>query len=805
MKGESPVAAGLVARERRLSMSDTSIVQPDHTVNGHLENGEAPKARVFTVHTRPRKATNAESMPHTGATALEALDAALTYDGYGIDDQPLVYWNKRYPLACADVDFHGPQKIDSWSLFAAFNYVYPQPLRLWRSHGGGVKAVFIDADRMTAEEAAGLYCYGLRHGGYASGCTGMEVKWETFLPWYRRGELTCGEIQAQDFAFADPGDSDALRELTSSLPTEGANEEAGEQWREENNRNLGQRFPHTECPIDPCEGSHNDPVVVYEDGVFCFRCGRLTPYTALIKGVVRKRSLVRQAAWSWVPWDQAQHYLRHEGVPDKIAPLVYRAAIKWLHCKAKDDEATRATHEHKLKMVFNRQGSSAGLVLVEGNQWVNANDMKEPVGAKLEKRINALPQLCYFKPKTKNTPAKFVADKDGAESAKLFEGKAIENLGWYTLTRLFGVHMWAPRELEADERILVVVPGDPPFKPQHKGWTLARAENHFREQFPGINLDYLRLALFAKGFTQRDFTEPPRVYATGQSGSGKTHTWLLAAEIGMCGALEIKLGNNAEWFAQSVVTAASGSDMAYIDEVMKGSQEQRKMLIGYVLSLHKGMAYHKMQAGGAHQPALPAILLADIDVDTDYGADVQTARRTVRVHLGAGAVGKNWIESCGGSIVGWRKRGLFGENAKAADVFLADVIERLRSFDDTTFETAAKKNLKFNRLSEPTADHDPDADLRALYAAWDAAEKHKPEKEDTNFRGPGWVVLHWDCDWEHPVIVALRTLLKNDWDDLQVIHGAQWGQIIPNKTGLVARVKHHRRQVGLRFMVGPPA
>jgi hypothetical protein len=242
--------------------------------------------------------------------------------------------------------------------------------------------------------------------------------------------------------------------------------------------------------------------------------------------------------------------------------------------------------------------------------------------------------------------------------------------------------------------------------------------------------------------------------------------------------------------------------MAYIDEVMKGSEELKKLLIGYVLSLHRDMGYHKMQSGGAHLPVIPAILLCDTDVEADYRADVQTARRTVRVDLGAGAVGKDWRKTCGGSVVGWRKRG-YGFNAIAADIFLADVICQMRKeFHNKTFEEAAA-SLGFQTLSQPTADYDPDADLRALYYAWDAAEKYQPEAEDTNFRGAGWVVLHRAHDSHHPVIAALEVLLKNNWEDHQVINGAQWGEIIPERTGLTVKFKQRCNRVGLRFTVEP--
>jgi hypothetical protein len=794
-------------------MLDESIIStPDHVVNGRIP-AETPKARVFTVHTRPRRATNAESMPHTGATPLEALDAAVRYGGYADDDQPVAYWGKDDPLSVCDIDFHGTEKFDPRNLCQAWD-LEPSPLRLWLSHRGGVKAVFGAIGNLTADEAAALYGWAFMQR-FGSGCTDLEVMHRTALPGYRRGGLSCGEVIGRNFG---TDGSDALRRLIGSALSDDANNEAREEWLEEEGRELGMAYPHEQCPIEPGPNSRGGkPVMLYEDAVHCFRCaakgvvhpgcrsaGRV-PYYVLTGGVERKRSVVGSATWNWLPWTQVRHYLQHEGVPDKIAPDVYRAALKAVHFRADDEEPTRALQQHKLDMVFWRNGSSPDLVLVEGGVWVNASEMGTPVGRGLDKRIKGLPQLRWLKPGKGNKLVE-AANGEGPEAGRLIDGQAIGGLGWVPVTPLHGVDMWEGRDHD-DDRIRVVIPGDPPFQRRRlEHETLNDAQVFIESFFPGVNFDYLRLCIYAKAFAQLFPTEPPIIYAIGQSGSGKTHTWLLAAEIALCKAMEIKLNERDERFAQNVANAAHGSDMAFIDELTKCGPALRERIIGIVLGLRKGMPYHRPFVGPKTIPAIPALLLADTAVHPAYRQDVQTARRTILVDLEAGAVGqRDWVESSEGGVEGWRKRRP-GITDWAADVFLSDAMERLKATDKygalicSTFADAAR-TLGFKRLCDPTEDFEPNADLKELYALWVAAPK---SEGDTVFKGGPWVFVNEDFDGQTPIHKLLTTMLgRPPWNDLQVLTGAQWGQIIKDKPGL--RIRPHRRgqRFGIRFMDGP--
>src|SRR4051812_21415957 len=47
---------------------------------------------------------------------------------------------------------------------------------------------------------------------------------------------------------------------------------AVDEWLVAHGLERGHRYPHGYCPIDPHAGSHGDPLIVLDGGVFCFHC-----------------------------------------------------------------------------------------------------------------------------------------------------------------------------------------------------------------------------------------------------------------------------------------------------------------------------------------------------------------------------------------------------------------------------------------------------------------------------------------------------------------------------------------------------
>src|SRR5262249_20104377 len=85
-------------------------------------------------------------------------------------------------------------------------------------------------------------------------------------------------------------------------------------------------------------------------------------------------------------------------------------------------------------------------------------------------------------------------------------------------------------------RIYVPLPSRMPFTylPEELR-DMKAAEAILTSSFPTINLQLLRLLLVAAGFAQRDDSPyPPMVFLTGLTGSGKTATAYVAAEVLGC-------------------------------------------------------------------------------------------------------------------------------------------------------------------------------------------------------------------------------------------------------------------------------
>src|SRR5262249_9042610 len=109
--------------------------------------------------------------------------------------------------------------------------------------------------------------------------------------------------------------------------------------------------------------------------------------------------------------------------------------------------------------------------------------------------------------------------------------------GYPAITPIRGVDIAAAVRTDEcgreDGRICALGPANPPFG-KSGDMPFEEAAGHLRKQFPGVNVNAVMLLIAAKGVIQRgDFGEIPQVFIVGQSGSGKSKTATLAAEL--CG------------------------------------------------------------------------------------------------------------------------------------------------------------------------------------------------------------------------------------------------------------------------------
>lgn len=745
---------------------------------------------------------------------LEAFDNALKCREYWHTAEPIIYWEGTEELAVGEIDFHGERKYEGTAEGALYSEITPPPKRLWLTHGGGVKTIHTREGIFSADEMAALWCYSFLQTKAACGNTGAEVAANCYNPEYDRGEIKCRDVVEWEHGTK----TDSLDGLLGRQKN--IEEYVRDNWLEEEGLEIDRKYDHSRCPIDPERGSHGEPVFVGEGGITCHSCEAhgfaygwmkkpgFVPYTLLVDPhrVSRSKNLLWTMARKFCHWQHAKHVLRHLQIPDTLAQLVYRAALKKLHLVniKGDDAEAKLKREQAEKKIESAVGSDVKMVRLDRGMWVDSEDMSTPIDRGLNDQLIALPATTYYDDKGKLKKRSSVFGRMQGESDLTAEG-------YPGLHMVNGVDMWAKTRIEhmdEDGKIRVIIPANPPFRYTEKP-DIEKAEDWIRKQFPGIDLNYLRLALYAKAFAQRGLVEPPMVYVWGQSGSGKTISWELAGEIGLSPPEMVKLSTDTERFKQKVASAFDRSDLVIIDEIAKDPRLYA-IMSNLILSIKLGERYHHMYVGSRRMSRTAALLFADTTLAKPFAEDVQLRRRTVGVNLGGGRVGKlDWKFSClTKNVRGWRASAL---NTAHADAFLSDVINKVHEF--FTFEEAAH-DLGYSTLDKMTADYDPNVDLVALFKA--VCEDTRPitKERKERWKGKGWCVFHLETDKSIPVAKAWRACVGDCLDkedpDIQRVSGAQWSEILKAKaekegfdcSEIVFEYSPHGREVGIRFRQG---
>jgi hypothetical protein len=751
---------------------------------------------------------------HADTNPLKALEALLAIKDYP-KPEPVIEWSDQMALCLVDVDWHGEEKPDRYTLRQAVQRLAPAPDYWWISHGGGLKLVYEARWPLDADELAALVVLMLQLECIRPRWTGIETATRTRHPRYQRGTDRAGEIW---WGRSDLDANDVRRRLLGNARGDVDSleeQEAAAEWLEENGWAQGRRYPHNLCPIAPEHQADRDPVVVFDGIIYCHACaGRERCFRGMKKpGIVPVSFLMdrptshgvgrplRNAVRGMAHWAHARHLLYAEtGATGAHVEKVYRALLKLWHLGLVRKDSKQA---EAILQLIDRVFWNSPIVRAEGG-WVHADDLATPASKDgLALLVKSLPAV------------QTVGPRGGIEASShklgMFLGAFdLTKQGYPPIQPLRGMDLADSARLETG-RVYAVVPADPPFvyRPADKR-DVDKAESVLTESFPGVRLDVLRLLIAAKGIIQRgDCTEPPKVFLLGQSGAAKTAHALLAAEL-CCDRVERgEFSANRERLLQNYADLSRAASFVLFDEIDKADIPNRDLVAG-VLTLVKDKTYHQLYQGTRRiaQPAV--VLLADTRLPDVLVKDVQAARRIVLVDLGAGLNAKHrdgkpldWRKTCGtGSIEGWR-RGFFGiDHCDATDCIVSDVMDRFFRDPSLTFTEIAHQ-LGFNFLSEQAVEGiDAHAAKRALYSAACKA----PDYQDGSFKGRGWKMF--DPHKETPLAVAFREALDNpaavgDQKQWQELTGAQWGNVL-GCPGVEFDIHKHGRRIGLRFRLGDP-
>jgi hypothetical protein len=399
---------------------------------------------------------------------------------------------------------------------------------------------------------------------------------------------------------------------------------------------IGGRYDHTHCPIDPCPSSGQDPVAVYDDRIVCFRCqgqGRSTKGSA--PGVFRFTSgggvWQKLCAWAKVPVHRG--HLRH--VLEVILPHVSASIRREAYELALHE--TIGPHPDLIARAL--QGCN-DLVLLNSEQWVLLRETGiHPVAKPTEKLLSGLACCSYIsskgglRPDPEKVARALLGVVDGYPPIRMVRPPVIlPNPDPVT-----GVFLLADRS-RCHIRLL-----DDPLP-----WEECCAA--LQKPFPGIEPALLCAILGGVFCVIVNPGQPGMLATTGPTGSGKTGTVTLAAGILGESVEDFDVTMEREKLSRCVGAAcARGQRLFVADEIDK---ERLVDHLGKLLRLGAQTVYRPLYSDGqvsVDSPlflVLPCISLPCFLSDFD---EVQRRLRVVRLRRKAG----DWTANCGGSIQRW--------------------------------------------------------------------------------------------------------------------------------------------------------
>ena len=659
------------------------------------------------------------------ATVYPSFHDAIRADG-GKDT--VIEWRGTDALAALDVDFHRRPDVQLPTLEdfeRLLPRVAPQPCYAWTTHGRGFRLIFRGYGPMPADELAAVAWLSIRDR-YPDAT--VEIKHETRHPRSEREKngvtQKCGPVSV----FGGMPDISAIRTRLSDVAV---SERAVEDWLTERKFKIGARYSHKQCVIDPSDVTDpdpdkGDPVCVFEHGVFCHRCkAKGDGYRSfrVLCGSVSS-SIVGRMARGRVHWQHAKHvFARQVGLTGPLAELCYRAALR---CVGNEDASTR------IDDAMIRRIMSPGLHYLRFDGFW-ASDNGETLSSDIGPILATLP----------------ACDGSPARVAEFRQPISLERYGYFPIRPVWGcsiatVHPFAVSPDAWSTDVVFYPPMlrqahmqvfRPRYVPELKrdtevAWKLIEAA------FPGVNRNYLKLLIAAKGCVEAKSGMPTMLFVSGCTAASKSATVKLAASI--CGdrVSVVEYVANPERRGQMLLAAKERCSFLLCDEVNKSGADAGKsasQTMQYILNLDPNASAHKLYVGQVEIGSLPVFVWTDTTLPEDIRDHAQIARRLTWVELTGRVDWKDSLRNTG-VLSPDRFRVSSEQHAQAANVVLSDVIDEF--FSESPDFHAIATTLGFQRV-EDYATTGADEQVRTFFAAVCRTLDADPRVTGE----PGWVEI----------------------------------------------------------------
>lgn len=798
-EGDEEIVSELEAS--RLSVHFVRSLQLGATPSPQDSDGGFPsESSHLNIYVRSINAPRSTAQQYCDPIASEALKQAFNFTRDGVE--PVLEWNDTRSLCVLDVDYHDKPLEERPTVEAIEDIVRrvePKPFCWHPSHAGGAKLYYVYSPGYSAEELASIAAFSWSNiDCSATFDFGKSSRHPGFPREVDKRPAPCPPEKIK-YLYGKADISPIKRMLSSELTFEEV-----QTVLEDKGWTIGQYLDHSQCPITPSDTGRNN-VYIGEHGVYCHSCNargigpnpKRPGFLSYAHFVRRVDNRVSSMCRHFCHFEHASVVLSalYPQLPPKTLKGIYRVMMKIMH--SPDDPRI-------------------SLAMQRGEGYVRSNGAWTTTDG-----LSAISQnLVQF---VRNLPAVMVPNEEGfginvSRFTAMVNTGDLEEHGYPNIDFLRGAKVYGqflPTRGTDIQKCVIhksLRSSPPQYLPKTKRQPLREYAAIFEEEFPGLELDYLRLLIAAKGVSEGSLSQCPFLLINGPSGSGKSTAVHIAA--GICGdkAEEPIFLPDIMRFRASLMDSARETSFIVINEIFKLAKDYRLnpiQALNSMLALTPDSRSHVLYVGSVPFGRLPAFVLTDIDTPGDVLSDVQIARRFVTYSLQRKNAWEDTFTQRG--IRAHEFRLISHTHALTCDSILSDVIDEFFT-TPMSLKTIAQ-SLGGERMGESSEVADIRLDtLRILYkliceappVSGSDAVRYRPEY--------GWKVITKGDQTELARVWQELLIDPENWGESRIASSTDWSELLgielPERSdGKRRGIKlvcnaYQRNRVYVRFMNG---
>ncbi|MBI3203046.1 MAG: hypothetical protein HYZ29_16020 [Myxococcales bacterium] len=566
-----------------------------------------PSSVGFELTVRGLYQRDDEGTRVTGETPDAALTRAVELDISNLSE-PIMRWSGLEAVVALDFDRpeNAPPLVDG-DLQRFFPSSVPRPLFAWRTHGAGLRVIFVATPDATAVELAAAWALLAPYGRLAS--WRLEVKTDTRHPSGARGDQTCGPVLRFE--------PSASTVVPGNNSVSAATQDEVADWMSEHGLSYG-RHRCIWCGADGSSG--NPPFVVDDRGAKCFRCGQRRSWDALVGRLVDDdRASPYEAARSLVHLPHQRHVLRdmRPGAPEKLYEHAWRLFLRVANADrlASPDEKEAA----KWRTLVDRAANTiVDVARSVSGAWVDAVTLQV-------RRVTGdrtLAELPWARSRTMVDAALNGGPLRGFVPIDPVDANTV--VGPYVEPAEGSIRARRPRRR-----------GDPP--PVDLGTSAPTQQEVdlafgcLGELLPGLSRGYLCALIAADFYAQRASGLPPILAVTGGSGTAKTASARLAGGCVGRRAADVALGEPEGTRRGTGLAIESGAGVLILDEVGRVPDVYRRLEA--ILSLNASLTFAAKYANERTVRVTSPVALVGSTLPRSITRSPEIARRCVGFRL----------------------------------------------------------------------------------------------------------------------------------------------------------------------------